>query len=74
MSAFCVKWMIPSCRALSPERIGSHDPAIMCHSTGIDVSPKVTAQRAIPYTGIGSLLYGLILMDDGTILSSKFYF
>ena len=29
-----------------------------CHSTGMDVVPNVTAQRAVPRTGMGELLYG----------------
>ena len=51
-----VNLMMPSRRAEFPERIGSQDPDIICHSTGIEVEQNVTAQRATPRTGIGALL------------------
>ena len=53
-----VNLMMPSCRAEFPESIGSQDPEIMCHSTGTDVDPNVTAHQATPSSGIGELLYG----------------
>ena len=65
--------MMPSCEDAVPDNIGSHDPDRMCHSTGIDVAPNVTAHRAMPYTCIGSLLYGLILVFEGIILSNNFH-
>jgi len=42
------KSIIPSCVAVIPEMIGSHDPDITCHSTGTETSPNVTAHLAIP--------------------------
>ena len=44
----------------------------MCHSTGSDVDPNVTEQRAVPRTGMGALLYGLSLTFEATIRSSRF--
>ena len=57
-------------KTLSLTELG-HDPDRMCHSTGVDVAPNVTAHRAMPYTCIGLLLYGLILVFTGIILSNN---
>ena len=66
--------MIPSWSAALPDKIGSHDPEMMCHSTGIDVAPKVTAHLAVPSTGIGELLYGFNLFVDGIMRSRRPHF
>ena len=73
MSGVCENLMIPNCIAASPERTGSQDPEIMCHSTGTDLAPNVTEQRAVPVTGIGSLLYGLSFTCEGIIRPSRFH-
>ena len=36
---------------MSSDNIGSQEPEIMCHSTGIDVPPKNTAHLAMPRGG-----------------------
>lgn len=46
----------------------------MCHMTGVERVPNVTAHRETPLTFIGSLLYGLILVFDGTIFSRRPHF
>ena len=43
----------------------------MCHSTGTDVCPNVTSQRAVPRIGIGALLYGFNFVFDGVIFDSR---
>jgi hypothetical protein len=64
--------MIPSWSAEFPDRIGSQEPEMMCHSTGTEVEPNVTAQRAVPRTGIGELLYGFSFAVEGIIRPRRF--
>ena len=64
--------MIPRWTAAFPARIGSQDPETICHSTGIDIEPNVTAHLATPKTGIGVLLYGFNLTFDGTMRLRRF--
>ena len=66
--------MIPSCKAELPESTGSHEPEMMCHTTGMEVEPNVTAHLAVPSTGMGELLYGLSLTFEGTIRCMRFQF
>ena len=65
--------IIPRLTAAIPERMGSHFPSSINHSTGIDVDPNVTAHRATPSVGTAGLLYGFIRTGVGTILCSKFH-
>ena len=46
---------------------------MMCHSTGMDELPNVTAHLVVPAIGMGGLLYGLILAWVSTILGRRFH-
>ena len=52
---------MPSSLAMCPASTGSHGLSMMCHSTGMDELPNVTAHLVVPAIGMGGLLYGLIL-------------
>ena len=67
MSSVLLNQIIPKCSAAFPDNIGLHDPEIMCHTTGMEVEPNVTAHRASPCTAIGLLLYGLCLVKSGVM-------
>ena len=61
--------IIPSWHEATPDKIGSQEPDMICQTTGMLVLPNDTAQRAVPCTGMGSLLYGFSLTSDGIIRS-----
>ena len=65
--------MMPSCFAAFPDNTGWQDPLMIYHWTGIDDDPNVTEHLAMPLTGIGSLLYGLILWVVENIISVSPY-
>ena len=46
MSGFELNCKMPSCSDAFPERIGSQDPDMKCHTTGIEDDPNDTEHLA----------------------------
>ena len=71
---FTIEFNNSQSRAEFPARIGSNSAAIICHLTGTEFDPNVTAQIVCFSTLIGSLLNGFNFVFDENILSVSFQF